>query len=163
MHGAAVRSHSYGSAARPGDRRWISRGNSSVRPNIRSRRVRVATRCRGDKSVLGAHPKRDVTVAQARRSGPRFTSAFPAGRSVETFRGFDSCGLHLTETLGQSPCAVARFSRVSTMASPAACAAECPVTADRKSARCNAYRFESTAALTVAVRGTSRKSAISPK
>lgn len=70
---------------------------------------------------------------------------------------------HSTETVRQSPCAVARFSRVSAMASPAACAAECPVTADRKSARWSAYRLESTAALTVAVRGMSRRSAISPK
>src|SRR2546421_2573791 len=54
-------------------------------------------------------------------------------------------------------------SRASTTAFPAACAAECPVTAARKSARRSAYSRESTVAVTVAVRGTSRSNAISPK
>jgi hypothetical protein len=46
---------------------------------------------------------------------------------------------------------------------PAAWAAECPVTVARNASRWRAYSWESTVAVTVAVRGTSRSSAISPK
>jgi hypothetical protein len=56
-----------------------------------------------------------------------------------------------------------RVSRSSATACPAACAARWPVTAPRKSSRCRAYRWESTIAFTVAVRGTLRRRAISPK
>jgi hypothetical protein len=55
----------------------------------------------------------------------------------------------------QAPCVWDRVSRLSTIDSPAERAAEWPVTADRKSSRRRAYSLESTAAVTVAVRGTS--------
>ena len=56
-----------------------------------------------------------------------------------------------------------RARRASATFFPAAWAVECPVTAARNASRCRAYSWESTVALTVAVRGTSRRSAISPK
>jgi hypothetical protein len=66
-------------------------------------------------------------------------------------------------TQAGSPSRVAFPCRCSTTSSPAARTPECDVTAATKSLRSIAYSCESATAVTVAVRGTSRIKAISPK
>ena len=69
----------------------------------------------------------------------------------------------LPPTQADSPTRVAFPCRCSATSSPAARTPECDVTAATKSLRSIAYSRESATAVTVAVRGTSRIKAISPK